>query len=259
MYAVKQIRNSANFHFIGAIVAVLAGIISQLVATPNSDVSGVVIGNLLTMAAFGVGFFLLQMGGSSNVMRRVTQSEAAALDNPPAAPKLKFGINSFTLDVGGMILAIVVMVIINLLFGSNLSVALGGFVGGWLIGGMANQRRFAAKVVDEQMRQRRIFYFSEPALGPRTEVSYFYVDTVKASDPIDTSQPFIPTSLTKTDMPRIHNSARKVSPSRSASGNAKTKAAPLVRNTAIKSPRTSSKQAEAKKAQPERKSPKQDS
>lgn len=244
MYSIKEIRTSANFHLVGSIVAVVAGIVSQLVAIPNADVSSIVLGNLLTMAAFGLGFFLLQMGGSSNVLRSVTNSEGTALDNPPPIVKLRLGVNSFSIDIGGMILAIIVMVVLNLLFGANLSVALGGFVGGWLIGVMANQRRAAIKIVDEQMRQQRLFYFTDPGLGPRTQMAYFYVETVRASDFDKSDEPFIPTP--KTEMPHLQNAPRKTTSTRPVSNNAKNKAAPLVRNTNVKMAKPESNRVEAK-------------
>lgn len=151
------------------------------------------------------------------------------LKSQPALIQRKFGLNYMTVDVAGMFFAALLVFVVTVLLRADITgIALGGFVGGWLIGNAANQVRFSSKIAEEQIEQGRIFYFSDPGVGPRTEISYLQVDPAKDK---------LVQVATETEKlaPKLNYPANKPVVTRrsarlnTANSNAKPKVEPLVR------------------------------
>jgi hypothetical protein len=151
----------------------------------SSNILGIIVNHVITLVIFGFGFYLLHTIGSSLIYQQMTRGEGPKgqpllrLKSQPTIPSYKFGLNYTTLDVAGMIFATLLVFVVTVVLQGSGGIPLGGFVGGWLIGNAANQVRFASKIIEEQTEQGRLFYFSDPGIGPRTQISYFQVDPTK--------------------------------------------------------------------------------
>lgn len=178
MYNLFQIRRVGLIHIVGGLVVALTGFLVEILFTGKTDLVGVLLSDLATLAVFGIGWYLFNqvvMGQTySSLIKGLTFSREPMkrLKEPPI-PARRMGMDFQTLEISAMVLAAVLVAIVTLLVGRGGSFSLGSFAAGWLLGGGLGRLRFFKKVSKQEQEQERTFYFSDTTAGPRTDLAFY--------------------------------------------------------------------------------------
>ncbi|MEI6046593.1 MAG: hypothetical protein WCS37_19755, partial [Chloroflexota bacterium] len=90
----------------------------------------------------------------------------------PKSPS-RLGLDYQAFEFLAMLLASGLVAVMTLLVSTGSGFSLGGFAGGWLIGGGFGRWRFGRKAQVEEREQERTFYFSDATIGPRTDLAFY--------------------------------------------------------------------------------------
>ena len=176
MYRLEDLRRVGWIHLYGGMVTVIAGIIAQIgVGFPYDRT---IANNFIYYVLFGVGWFLFNQLVMAGVYKKLLPEQKRArlsrLTAPVTTPPTgRFGLSFVRNELVYMAIWAVSVVIIQFLLGQNLTLAIGGFAGGWLVGGGLGRLRFSAKVKEEEAEQGVQFYFGDSMLGPSTSIAFY--------------------------------------------------------------------------------------
>ncbi len=177
MYNLDQIKRIGLIHIGGGILALLVGIISESLQVNNSFTRAL-FNDLLTFIIFSTGWYLfnqLVMGQTFSSLKKglsVGNKPVKTLKELPPLPR-RFGLDYQAIEILAMVFALLLVGGLTTWIGENGGLSLGGFAGGWLIGGGLGRLRFVRKSLKEEQDQGRRFYFSDGTAGPRTELAYY--------------------------------------------------------------------------------------
>jgi len=181
MYNIAQIRRVGFIHIVGGVAVVLAGTaVETLAGGATADWFSLLTSNLIGFGLFGGGWYLfnrLVMGQMVNNLKKglsFANQPMKRLADMPGPPR-RFGQDYQVVEAGAMLLAAILVGIVTSFVSNNASsgFSLGGFAGGWLVGGGFGRLRFVDRARAEQRGQEREFYFSDATIGPRTEISFY--------------------------------------------------------------------------------------
>ncbi len=176
MYRLKDLRRIGWINIGGGLATTLTGLIAQLIVGFNP--LGVLINNFSALLLFMFGWFMFNQIVMASVYNKLVDAGGRAkltrlatpLETPPAG---RWGQSFDRLEIGLMAVWAGSVLVVQLLLGANFTLPMGGLAGGWLAGGGIGRLRFAAKLGQEQTEQQRTFYFTDTALGPRTEIAFY--------------------------------------------------------------------------------------
>ncbi len=176
MYRLEDLKKVGWINVGGGLATLLTGIVIQtLVGLPFDKV---VADNFIFYVLFAVGWFLFNQIVMATVYNKLANQAgrdkltrlAAPLKNGPGG---RWGQSYVRIEIMLMVVWVLSVVVIQSLLGQNLTQPIGGFAGGWLVGGGLGRLRFTGKLRQEEAEQQRRFYFSDAALGPRTDVTFY--------------------------------------------------------------------------------------
>src|SRR5262249_24617342 len=153
----------------------------------------VVINNVLYFGLFAFGWFMfnqLVMAALYNKIvddtkrAKLTRLNSLMDDFPPG----RWGQSFRRVEIGLMAVWGFSIIILQFALGNNLTLALGGLAGGWLVGGGFGRLRFVKKIRQEETDQESRFYFSDATLGPRTEIAYYTTRPLEGT-PVEAGPP----------------------------------------------------------------------
>ncbi|HEX2914943.1 MAG TPA: hypothetical protein VH186_29385 [Chloroflexia bacterium] len=176
MYNLAQIRRVGWIYITGGMLVLVAGVAAQ--AAVGLQFEKILVNNLIYYCLFAAGWFLFNqivMGGTYNKLANPDNlKKLVRLDAlPQGEPVSLLGQNYQRVEIGFMLVWLISVVLLQVVLGQNLTLPLGGFAGGWLVGGGLGRLRFVGKVKQEEEEQRRRFFFSDSSLGPRSDVAFF--------------------------------------------------------------------------------------
>ncbi len=180
MYRLEDLRRVGWTQLYGGMATLVAGIIAQIAV--GFSVERTIANNFIYYVLFAVGWFLFNQIVMAGIYKkllpeqkraRLTQLTALVM-TPPTG---RFGMAYMRTELFYMALWVISVVVIQLLLGQNLTLAIGGFAGGWLVGGGLGRLRFSSKVKVEEEEQGIRFYFGDSMLGPSTTLAYYSAKT----------------------------------------------------------------------------------
>lgn len=176
MYRLIDLRRVGWTQLYGGMATLIAGIAVQLLVGFNFV--PVVANNLIYYILFAIGWFLFNQIVMASIYKRLLPEQKRAkltqLSGPVTTPPTgRFGMPYLRTELIYMGVWVVAVVAIQLLTGQNLTLPIGGFAGGWLVGGGLGRLRFSGKVKQEEDEQGVKFFFSDALLGPSTTVAFY--------------------------------------------------------------------------------------
>lgn len=176
MYRLEDLRRVGWIHLIGGMITLVAGIVAQTVVGFRFD--QVIANNFIYYILFAVGWFLFNQIVMASVYKKLLPEQKRAklvrLSSPVTTPPMgRFGMSYFRMELSYMVVWALSVVILQFLLGGNLTLPLGGFAGGWLVGGGLGRLRFASKVTLEEAEQGVKFYFGDSMIGPSTTLAFY--------------------------------------------------------------------------------------
>lgn len=176
MFRLEDLRRVGWTQLYGGMATLVAGIIAQVAVGFN--LTPVVANNFIYYVLFAIGWFLFNQIVMASIYKRLLPEQKRAkltqLNAPVTTPPTgRFGMPFLRTEIIYMGVWVVAVVTIQLLTGQNLTLPVGGFAGGWLVGGGLGRLRFSAKVKQEEEEQGVKFYFSDSLMGPSTTVAFY--------------------------------------------------------------------------------------
>jgi MFS family permease len=176
MYRLEDLRRVGWTQLFGGMATLIAGIIAQLIV--GFSLTQTVANNFIYYVLFAVGWFLFNQIVMAGIYKKLLPDQKRVkltqLTAPvTTSPTGRFGMPYLRTELIYMAVWVVSVVVIQLLLGSNLTLPLGGFAGGWLVGGGLGRIRFSGKVKIEEVEQDVRFYFGDTMLGPSTNLAYY--------------------------------------------------------------------------------------
>ncbi len=183
MYNLEQIKRVGLVHIGGGLLVALVGAISEGLFSPRPDWFNSFLYNISGLALFGFGWYIFNqfvMGQTYANLKKSRNYNNRPMQNTnsPANPPRRLGLDYQGIEIAAMLLAAVLVMGVNWLIKSgpdtsSSGFSLGGFAGGWLIGGGFARLRFVRKSHALELEQERQFYFSDANVGPRTELAFY--------------------------------------------------------------------------------------
>jgi hypothetical protein len=176
MYRLEDLRRIGWTQLYGGMAALVAGIAAQIAIGFPFDRT--LVNNLIYYVLFAVGWFLfnqLVMAGIFNkLLPEKKRAKLTRLTGPVTSPPTgRFGMLYSRSEIIIMAVWVISVVVLQLLLGENLTLPVGGFAGGWLVGGGLGRLRFTSKIKEEAAEQGVEFYFGDAMLGPSTQIAFY--------------------------------------------------------------------------------------
>lgn len=176
MFRLEDLRRVGWTQLVGGMVTLVAGIIAQIAVGFNF--TPVVANNFIYYVLFAIGWFLFNQIVMASIYKRLLPEQKRAkltqLNGPVTSPPTgRFGMPFMRTEIIYMAAWAIGVVVIQLLAGQNLTLPIGGFAGGWLVGGGLGRLRFSSKVKQEEEEQGVKFYFSDSLMGPSTSAAFY--------------------------------------------------------------------------------------
>lgn len=176
MYKLEHIRIVGWINLVGGMLTLIAGVIAQAVVGFRWE--AVLTNNVIYYVMFGLGWFIFNQLVMAGLFKKLATDEERAkltrLDKPyEGQPPGRWGQSYVVIEAGLMAIWVLSVLGLQLLLGTAFTLPIGGFAGGWLVGGGLGRLRFVGKIRLEETEQQRRFYFGDAWLGPRTSVSYY--------------------------------------------------------------------------------------
>jgi hypothetical protein len=176
MYRLEDLRRIGWIQLYGGMATLVAGVIAQIAI--GFPIDRTLVNNLIYYVLFAVGWFLfnqLVMAGLFNkLLPEKKRAKLIRLTSPITTPPTgRFGMVYLQFEIIIMGVWVVSVVILQLLLGQDLTLPIGGFAGGWLVGGGLGRLRFSSKIKEEAAEQGVEFYFGDAMLGPSTQIAFY--------------------------------------------------------------------------------------
>ncbi|MDB5080352.1 MAG: hypothetical protein JWP00_2276 [Chloroflexi bacterium] len=176
MYRLEDLRRIGWTQLYGGMATLVAGILAQYAIGFQLD--RVIVNNFIYYVLFAMGWFLFNQIVMAGIYKKLLPEQKRAklsrLTAPVTTPPIgRFKMLYWQTELFYVALWIISVVVVQFLLGTNLTMPIGGFAGGWLVGGGLGRLRFAGKVKVEEVEQGVRFYFSDSVLGPSTAVAFY--------------------------------------------------------------------------------------
>ncbi len=176
MFRLEDLRRVGWTQLYGGMATLVAGIIAQVAVGFN--LTPVVANNFIYYVLFAIGWFLFNQIVMASIYKRLLPEQKRAkltqLNAPVTTPPTgRFGMPYLRTEIIFMGVWVIAVVVIQLLLGQDLTLPMGGFAGGWLVGGGLGRLRFSSKVKEEEEEQGVKFYFSDSLMGPSTSAAFY--------------------------------------------------------------------------------------
>jgi hypothetical protein len=176
MFRLEDLRRVGWTQLYGGMATLVAGIIAQVVVGFN--LTPVVANNFIYYVLFAIGWFLFNQIVMASIYKRLLPEQKRAkltqLSAPVTTPPTgRFGMPYLRTEIIYMVVWVIMVVVIQFLLGQDLTLPIGGFAGGWLVGGGLGRLRFSSKVKEEEEEQGVKFYFSDSLMGPSTTAAFY--------------------------------------------------------------------------------------
>ncbi len=177
MYRLEDLKIVGRILIAGGVATLLVGVVAQLIV---GFVPGItLLNNAIYFGLFAFGWFMFNQLVMSGVFGKLVDDTkrakllrvASPLVTPPSG---RFARQPFQrVEIGLMVIWAISVVVLQLSLNTYLTLPVGGFAGGWLVGGGLGRLRFVRMVSREQTEQQRLYYFSDSALGPATQIAFY--------------------------------------------------------------------------------------
>jgi hypothetical protein len=176
MYRLEDLRRVGWTQLFGGMATLLAGIAIQIGVGFPWDRT--LVNNLIYYVLFAVGWFLFNQIVMAGIYKKLLPEQKRAkltrLTGPVTSPPTgRFGMLYLKSEIIIMAAWVISVAGLQLLLGQSLTLPMGGFAGGWLVGGGLGRLRFASKIKEEATEQDVEFYFGDSTLGPATQVAFY--------------------------------------------------------------------------------------
>lgn len=176
MYRLEDLRRVGWTQLYGGMATLVAGVAAQVAIGFPFDRT--LVNNLIYYVLFAVGWFMFNQLVMAGIYKKLLPEQKRAkltrLTGPVTTPPTgRFGMSYLRTEIIIMVVWVISVVGLQLLLGQNLTLPVGGFAGGWLVGGGLGRLRFSSKIKEEATEQAVQFYFGDAMLGPSTQMAFY--------------------------------------------------------------------------------------